>query len=100
MAKGIFNKSTSIEYAGDFARIGTSLKGIQRTLCDVFTHITEASNNLFSSASNVAEGADDLANRASSQTQLIDEITNNVADTSSKISIPLDNDDDDDMKRR
>lgn len=81
MAKGTFNKSTSIEYAGDFAPIGTSLKEIQRTLCDVFTHITEASNNLFSSASNVADGSNDLAERATSQTQLIDEITNSVTET-------------------
>lgn len=81
MAKGTFNKSTSIEYAGDFAPIGTSLKEIQRTLCDVFTHITEASNNLFSSASNVADGSNDLAERATSQTQLIEEITSSVTET-------------------
>lgn len=81
MAKGTFNKSTSIEYAGDFAPIGASLKEIQRTLCDVFTHITEASNNLFSSASNVADGSNDLAERATSQTQLIEEITSSVTET-------------------
>lgn len=81
MADGVFTKNTSIEYAGDFAPIGVSLQQIQKKLRDVFTNITEASDNLFSSASNVADGANDLANRATSQTQLIEEITSSVMET-------------------
>lgn len=81
MAKGVFTESTSIQYAGDFAPIGVSLKEIQQTLSDVFTHITEFSNNLSSSASNVTDGANDLAERASSQAQLIEAITDSVTET-------------------
>lgn len=81
MADGVFNKDASIEYAGDFAPIGVSLQQIQKKLRSVFADITEASDNLFSSASNVADGANDLANRATSQTQLIEEITNSIIET-------------------
>lgn len=83
MSDGIFTDGPSVDYTGDFAPIGTSLNKIQQTLSSVFADITTATDDLFSSASNVADGSHDLANRATEQAALIDEITNNVSETKS-----------------
>lgn len=83
MSNGTFTKGPSVDYQGDFAPIGESLSKIQQTLSSVFTDITIATDNLFSSASNVAGGSNDLANRATEQATLIDDITTSVSETKS-----------------
>ena len=81
MSHGDFSSSISMEYIGDFAPIRKSLEDIQKALRDVFADISEASDALLRSASNVSEGANDLANSASNQAALVEEITSSIAVT-------------------
>ncbi len=79
MARGDFSSEVTVDYAGDFSAIKTSLNGIISKLGGVFGAISEASGAVFSGAENVSQGAASLAESASRQTALVDEISGSVA---------------------
>ncbi len=79
MAQGDFRHGISIEYAGDFAPIKSSLNEIQTQLGSVFRAISESAGSVFSSAENVSHGASALSESASLQTALVDEISSCVS---------------------
>lgn len=79
MSRGDFSSEVTVDYAGDFSAIKTSLNGIISELGGVFGAISEASGAVFSGAENVSQGATSLAESASRQTALVDEISGSVA---------------------
>lgn len=86
MSRGDFRSEVTIDYAGDFSAIKTSLNGIISELGGVFGAISDASGAVFSGAENVSQGASSLAESASRQTALVDEISGSVASASEIIT--------------
>lgn len=73
------------DYAGEFAKIKTSILKIKRVLTNTMNQISQASGEVFSGSEHVAAGSHALSQGATQQASAVEELAQTISDISNQV---------------
>ena len=85
IANGNMTHTVTLDYAGDFVPIKTSMNQISRNLNDTLSQINQTAEQVVSGAEQVSDGAQTLSQGATEQASSIEELTTTVNSISDQI---------------
>lgn len=91
MANGNFTYDSRVQFAGEFAAVGESLKSISTALQTTFGQFRSVSEQISGGSKSVSEGAARLADAVREETRLIGDVHDNLEDISHRVSVSTEN---------
>lgn len=91
MANGNFAYDSRVQFVGEFASVGESLKSISEALQDTFGRFRGVSEQISGGSRSVSEGASRLADAVREETRLIGDVHNDLEDISHRVSVSTQN---------
>lgn len=85
MADGNFDIDVNAQYAGDFAKIGTSVQTITKSLNSILLQINEAADQVSSGSEQVSSGAQALSQGATEQASSVEELAATITEISANV---------------
>lgn len=86
IAKGDLTQTVSLDYIGDFSPIKSSLNNIITELNNIFSNISDTTNEVYLGAETITQNSANLKIASDTQNQLIDDILTQINSTNETIS--------------
>lgn len=91
MAEGDFTVGTAVEYAGQYAQLGTAAEHIRAELSAMIANINASAEQVFEGSTQTAQGSQSLAGGTLRQGSAIEELSASISDISGRVRETADN---------
>ena len=91
MAEGDFTVGTAVEYAGQYAQLGTAAEHIRAELSAMIANINASAEQVFEGSTQTAQGSQSLAGGTLRQGAAIEELSASIGDISGRVRETADN---------
>lgn len=91
MADGDFNYDSKVEFAGEFAAVGDSMRSICQAMQSMFGQLGNVSEQISNDSRSVSEGAASLAQAVREETRLMGDVQDSLRDINQRVSVSAQN---------